>query len=185
MQARPRCRGRPAASQRLTAAVHRPACWRAGKKLGGVEDHQHATVQAVHGRGPRMRRSPARAWPRLQSAPSARRQAGGTRACRAGRGCRRGMRSNPNSGCALDRVRPSASALVRRERRRLHENHRQRRQADVGHRVAPVAAVARIRRTREARPQPVETAPEVLHGVSSATMVAASTARRSAGGIAA
>ena len=78
-------------------------------------------------------------------------------------------------------------ALVRQERRRLHEEHRQRRHADVGHGVAPVAAAAGIRHAREARPQPVEMAPEALHGgaCASSAMMAASTARRSACGIAA
>ena len=76
--------------------------------------------------------------------------------------------------------------LVRQGRRRLHEEHRQRRHADVGHRVAPVAAAARVRQFGEARPQPVEMAREVLHGgaPASTAMIAASTARRSAGGIA-
>ena len=89
------------------------------------------------------------------------------------------------------RVGPRAAlgqrALVRQERRRLHEEHRQRRHADVGHRVAPVAAPARIRHPGEALPQPVELARQVLHGGGrvSAAMIAASTARRSAAGIAA
>ena len=78
-------------------------------------------------------------------------------------------------------------ALVRQERRRLHEEHRRRRHADVGHGVAPVVAAARVRHARAARPQPVEVVLEVLHGgvCASAAMIAASTARRSAGGIAA
>ena len=89
------------------------------------------------------------------------------------------------------RVGPRAAlgqrALVRQERRRLHEEHRQRRHADVGHRVAPVAAAARARQLGEARAQPVEMARQKPHGgaCASAAMIAASTARRSAGGMAA
>ena len=77
-------------------------------------------------------------------------------------------------------------ALVRQERRRLHEEHRQRRHADVRHGVAAVAPAARVRHLREALPQPVEMAREELHGgaPASTAMIAASTARRSAGGIA-
>ena len=78
-------------------------------------------------------------------------------------------------------------ALMCQERRRLHEEHRQRRHADVGHRVAPVAAAARVRQLGEARTQPVEMARQKPHGgaCASSAMIAASTARRSAGGIAA
>ena len=47
------------------------------------------------------------------------------------------------------RVRPAASrlqrSLVRQERRALHEEYGKRRQADVRHRVAPVAACSPIR----------------------------------------
>ena len=77
-------------------------------------------------------------------------------------------------------------ALVRQERRGLHEEHRQRRHGDVPHGVAPVASPARVRQPREARPEPAEMAREVLHGAARAStaMIAASTARRSAGGIA-
>ncbi len=77
-------------------------------------------------------------------------------------------------------------ALVRKERRRLHEEHRQRRHADVRHGVLAVASPARVRHAGEARPQPAEMALEMLHrgARASAAMIAASTARRSAGGIA-
>ena len=99
-----------------------------------------------------------------------------------------GMRSSPNSVCGVGS--PAAlgqRALVRQERRRLHEENRQRRHADVGHRVSAVASAARVRHAGEARPQPAEMALEALHGgaCASAAMIAASTARRSAAGIAA
>ena len=88
------------------------------------------------------------------------------------------------------RVGPPASlgqrALMRQERRRLHEEHRQRRHGDVRHGVSAVAAATRIRQPGEARPEPFEMAGEELHGgaCASTAMIAASTARRSAGGIA-
>ena len=88
------------------------------------------------------------------------------------------------------RVGPPASlgqrALMRQERRRLHEEHRQRRHGDVRHGVPAVAAAARIRQPGEARPEPFEMAGEERHGgaCASTAMIAASTARRSAGGIA-
>ena len=75
-------------------------------------------------------------------------------------------------------------ALVRQEGRGLHEEHRQRRHADVPHGVLPVATPARVRQAGEARPQPLEMASEVLHRSASTAMIAASTARRSAAGIA-
>ena len=77
-------------------------------------------------------------------------------------------------------------ALVRQERRRLHQEHRQRRHADLRHGVAAVAPAAPVRHLGEALPQPVEMAREELHGgaPASTAMSAASTARRSVGGIA-
>ena len=75
-------------------------------------------------------------------------------------------------------------ALVRQERGRLHEEHRQRRQADVLHGVLPVAAPARVGQLGQARPQPVQMARQMLHdGSASTAMRAANTAKRSAGGI--
>ena len=88
------------------------------------------------------------------------------------------------------RVGPRASlgqcALMRQERRRLHEEHRQRRHRDVRHGVSAVAAATRIRQPGAARPEPFEVAGEKLHegARASTAMTAASTARRSAGGIA-
>ncbi len=78
-------------------------------------------------------------------------------------------------------------ALVRQERGGLHEEHRQRRHADVLHGVLPVASPAPVRHPGEAFPQPFQIAREALHrrpgGSASTAMTAASTARRSAGGM--
>ena len=97
-----------------------------------------------------------------------------------------------DAGQAEQRVRvgPRASlgqrALMRQERRRLHEEHRQRGHGDVRHGVPAVAAATRVRQPGEARPEPFEMAAEARHGgaCASTAMTAASTARRSAGGIA-
>ena len=56
----------------------------------------------------------------------------------------------------------------------------------VRHGVAAVASAARVRQPGESLLQPLEMAREVLHGAAPAStaMIAASTAKRSAGGIA-
>ena len=153
------------------------------EELGAVQGDQRAAVQAAHGREAAARvEIPGEG---VELVVEVRR--------------RHAVEQLPDVVVARDarqaeqrvRVRARAAlgqrALVRQERRRLHEEHRQRRHADVGHGVAPVAAAAGIRHAREARPQPVEMAPEALHGgaCASSAMMAASTARRSARGIAA
>ena len=76
-------------------------------------------------------------------------------------------------------------ALVRQEGRGLHEEHRQRRHADVPHGVLPVATPARVRQAgrRHARSRS-RWRPRCFTPSASTAMTAASTARRSAAGIA-
>ena len=83
-----------------------------------------------------------------------------------------GMRARPNRVCALERARLGQRALVRQERRGLHEEHRQRRHGDVGHRVSAITSAAPVRQLREARPQPLEMALEAPHGAASTAMMA-------------
>ena len=82
------------------------------------------------------------------------------------------------------RARLAQRALVRQERRGLHEEHRQPRHGDVGHRVSAITSAAPVRQLLEARPQPLEMALEAPHRCASTAMIAASTARRSAAGMA-
>ena len=153
------------------------------EELGAVQGDQRAAVEAAHGRE-----------------AAARVEVPGERVERVVEVCRRhaveqlpdvvvaGDAGQPEQGvCVGPRATLGQRALVRQERRRLHEEHRQRRHADVVHGVAAVVAATRVRHAREARPQSVEMAPEALHGgvCASAAMIAASTARRSAGGMAA
>ena len=152
------------------------------EELGAVQGDQRAAVEAAHGREAAARVEVLDE--RVERVVEVRR--------------RHAVEQLPDVVVAGDagqpeqgvRVGPRAAlgqrALVRQERRRLHEEHRQRRHADVGHGVAPVASAARVRHPGEAGPQPVELAREVLHGGGrvSTAMIAASTARRSAGGIA-
>ena len=153
-----------ASANRRSTAVFRAACaaskagvWRSSARagsFGAVQGDQRVAVQAAHGRE-----------------AAARVEVLDERVERVVEVCRRhAVEQLPDVVVARDvrqaeqrvRVGPRAAlgqrALVRQERRRLHEEHRQRRHADVGHGVAPVAAAARVRHAREARPQPVEAA---------------------------